>query len=138
MKYRKGYKYQVAEIEHFQTDIFGYEIESQFISLKLIGILTIKSGYAWDGPSGPTLDTDDFMRGSLGHDALYQLIRERHLPQDIREKADDLMKVWCLEDGMIQFRADYCHAAVREFAEAAADPKNIKEVFEVGNSFTPA
>ncbi len=35
------------------------------------GVLTIRSGYAWDGPGGPAMDTPAAMYGSLSHDALY-------------------------------------------------------------------
>ncbi len=30
-------------------------------------------------PNGPTIETKTFMRASLVHDALYQLMREEHL-----------------------------------------------------------
>ncbi len=37
--------------------------------------LTVKEDYAWDGASGPTIDTRTSMRASLIHDALYQVCR---------------------------------------------------------------
>jgi hypothetical protein len=43
-------------------------------------------GYAWNGPSGPTLDTRNFMRGSLVHDALYQLMREGRMDNGLRRQ----------------------------------------------------
>ena len=63
MKYRKGYKYQIAEDDTVQTRIFGYEIDIEFIALTLSGLLTTKSGYASDGCSGPMLDTKSALRG---------------------------------------------------------------------------
>ena len=76
MKYRKGYKYQLADDYTIQIDTKPpEEIETQFISLSIDGLLTIKDGYAWDGPSGPTIDTPNFMTPSLVHDAIYQLMR---------------------------------------------------------------
>ncbi|SDW60248.1 DUF1353 domain-containing protein [Nitrosomonas oligotropha] len=76
------------------------------------GVLTIKKNYAWDGASGPVLDTQRIMRGSLVHDALYQLMREEHLPQKARENADWLLREICIEDGMSKFNADLVYLAV--------------------------
>ena len=84
------------------------------------GTLTIDRGYAWDGPSGPTVDTRSFMRGSLVHDALYQLIRQVYLPLAWRKYADDLLRQICLEDGMGKFRAWYVWKNVRLFGGGAA------------------
>ena len=128
MKYRKGYKYQLAEKEHFQTPLLGFSIVTEFIVLHPSGRMVIDSGYAWDGASG-AIDTDTILRGSLGHDALYQLMRQRYLPQDCRKKIDDYFEELCLEDGMCTFRADYINDAVKLLAEFAADPKNIKKVY---------
>jgi hypothetical protein len=84
------------------------------VTLSPDGTLFLASGYAWDGPSGPTFDTPDFMRGSLVHDGLYQLIRERHIPMDpYREQADRLLRAHCIEDGMSGLRAWYVYQAVR-------------------------
>lgn len=69
------------------------------------------------------------MRGSVGHDALYQLIRESRLPEDPwRAWADEALKVWCLEDKMPAFRADYVYHAVRAFAGPAADPTHSRPI----------
>jgi len=48
-------------------------IITDFMHIDCGGSLCIREGYSWDGPSGPAIDTVDFMRGSLVHDALYQL-----------------------------------------------------------------
>jgi len=99
------------------------DIETSFIGLTTDGELTIKNRYAWDGPSGPTIDTKSFIRGSLVHDALYQLMRERHLDhQKHREYVDDLLKKMCLEDGMSRLRAWYVYRSVRTFGEKNAWP----------------
>ena len=81
--YRKlnRYKYQLVDPYTLNVGLSGYSVtDQQFIQLTSSGLLTIQPGYAWDGPSGPTWDTPDFMRGSLVHDALYQLIRLQKLP----------------------------------------------------------
>ena len=128
IKYRKGYKYQLAEDYSHKTNVIGYDIETEFIRLTLVGILFIRSGYAWDGPSGPTFDTKNSMRGSLVHDALYQLMRQGHIPQEFRLYADEILRDICVEDGMSEIRADLWEKAVNIFASAAANPENEKDV----------
>ena len=90
----------------------------------------VKSGYAYDGPSGPTIDTKSSMRGSLAHDALYQLIRQGYLPGIARIRADNFMHKCFIEDGMWRWRASSWRKAVSKFAVSAADPKNKKKVYE--------
>ena len=76
-KKRRKYKYNLHSVCTYHTGIkVEKEHKSAFIEIGTDGLLTIRKGYAWDGPSGPTIDTKDFMRGSLVHDALYQLLRE--------------------------------------------------------------
>jgi len=130
MKYRKGYKYQLVEDEIFQINILGFNIRTQFIDLWPNGKLIVKSGYAWDGASGPTIDTKSSMRASLGHDALYQLMRNRLLPFSARPHVDDLMLEWLLEDGMWKLRAKLWRREVGKFAGFAVLPKYIKKVYE--------
>ena len=135
MKYRKGYKYQLAEDECFQTEIFPeVDIKTQFIELYTDGKLIVRSGYAWDGASGPTIDTKNAMRGPLGHDALYQLMRHGLLGRDCRPLADDLMYKCLLEDGMFSWRAYMWRREVGILADFAADPKNKKKVYEAPKS----
>lgn len=128
--YRSGYKYQLEETYSIKTDIKPLAVvNTNFIRLDYAGLLTIKEGYAWDGPSGPTEDTPSFMRGSLVHDALYQLMREGLLDRDdYRKPADELLKKICLEDGMNPFRAEYVYRAVRIFGKSyntKSDPNPI-------------
>jgi hypothetical protein len=76
IRYRSDYKYQLAEEYKISISIKPKSnIETEFIDLDTDGNLTVKNGYAWDGPSGPVKDTDENMRASLVHDALYQLMR---------------------------------------------------------------
>jgi len=115
------YKYRLKDDYTIQIDITPLiDIVADFIVLTTKGELTIKRGYAWNGPTGPTLDTKDFMRGSLVHDALYQLIRENYISMEYRNYADSLLKTICLEDGMSKFRAWYIHLAVRRFGGLSA------------------
>jgi len=115
--YRKGYKYQLIEDVSFRTDVYPpHDITTQFITLLANGFLTIRMGYAWDGPSGPTIDTRNFMRGSLAHDALYQLMNKpiERLTWNWKRAADyELYKI-CRQDGMCRRRANYVFKAVRK------------------------
>jgi len=80
IRYRDGYKYQLAEDHTLLIDITPDEgVGNDFVYLGKSGMLVIRKGYAWDGPSGPTVDTRDSLRGSLVHDALYQLMREGYI-----------------------------------------------------------
>ena len=124
--YNKGYKYQLKQT---YTDVIeikpNADIVTDYIKLDAAGNISIIKGYAWDGPSGPTIDTKDFMRGSLVHDALYQLMREKYLDHEVyRKTADDILRRICIEDGMCKIRAWYVYKAVRLFADPAADPAN--------------
>ena len=128
--YRTGYKYQLNEDSITATDIKPDKpISTEYIQLGNDGTLTIKEGYAWDGPSGPTIDTLNFMRGSLVHDALYQLMRERYLDHDTyREAADRLLQKICKEDGMSSIRAWVVYHGVRLGGDPSADPANEKPI----------
>ena len=134
--YKKGYKYQLNAA--YSTDIPikpEEDIESDYIRLTHVGQLTIKKGYAWDGPSGPTADTRNFMRGSLVHDALYQLMREGELDNhDYRESADRLLQQMCREDGMSALRTWWVYRGVRYGGNPAADPANKKPLVRAPGS----
>ena len=131
--YRKGYKYQLDQGFGMRTDIIPIDIlETKYILLYRSGRLIIKMGYAWDGPSGPAVDTKSFMRASLVHDALYQLFRQGLLPLIWRKEVDKLLYQLCLEDGMWRWRAWLAYRAVRRFAKKAALPSQKKEVLEAG------
>ena len=112
--YRSGYKYQLAEdyatMLHFLPPC---SVDHAWFTIRPDGAVTVRAGYAWDGPSGPTLDTPDSMRGALLHDVLYQALREKLLPQYIRPLADRELEIVCRSDGMIVLRAKAWRIAVR-------------------------
>ena len=122
--YRDGYKYQLVETYRVGITIKPPQtVVHDYITLDTDGTLSIASGYAWDGPSGPTFDTKDFMRGSLVHDALYQLMGDGLLPLSEREAADATLRRICLEDGMSSIRAWWVYWGVRiGGGQAAASP----------------
>lgn len=129
IKYRDGYKYQLVENYTVQLDFAPEKnIKTEFINFNVIGVLTVKKHYAWDGPSGLTIDTKSSMRASLIHDALYQLLRCKKLPQSRRKDADRILHSTGLEDGMFRWRISAWYRAVRLGAGPAADPINRKKV----------
>lgn len=130
IRYWEGYKYVLTESYTLRTPITPtIDINTQFLSLRRDGTLTIRAGYAWDGPSGPAIDTRNFMRGSLVHDAFYQLMREGWLfPKKWRGPADELLREICREDGMSAVRAWWVYTAVKTFARRAASPEGAEPV----------
>lgn len=113
-----GYKYRLDVPYNLQTDI-KILIASEYVVLFESGMLNIRRGYCWDGASGPTIDTEDSMRASLIHDALYQLIRDYGLPRKYKGYADRLFYKLCLADGMPKWRAWLWYQAVRLFGRFA-------------------
>ena len=130
--YKKGYKYQLAAAYECNIDIKPKDsIVTEYIDFSIEGKLTIKKGYAWDGPSGPTYDSLNFMRGSLVHDALYQLMRENHLGKDeYRDPADRQLQTMCKEDDMSSIRARWVYLGVKWGGKPSADPSNKKPVIK--------
>jgi len=141
LKYRKGYLYQLVETIEFQTRILEVFATTDLITLHPTGRLIIYANYAWDGPSGPTkwiaaglpgwlkrkwLKT--ILRGSLPHDALYELMRKGLLNGKWKPVADKTMLDICREDGMSRFRLWRIRVGLAKFAGFAAMPENKKKI----------
>lgn len=126
--YKAGFKYQTAETYSItlRFDCPDFNIDP-YIRLNA-NKLTIHGGYAWDGPSGPTIDTKSFMRGSLVHDVLYEAMRKGFLSKNFRYPADKLLRDMCIEDGMWRWRAAWVYAAVRKAGGPSANPANRKRI----------
>jgi hypothetical protein len=119
IRYRAGYKYQLAEDYTVRTPVCpDDDIIHEWFVLTRIGVLLIKSGYAWDGASGPTFDTKSSMRPSLVHDVFCQMMRSRLIDYNKwQDTVNEFFKHQCVDDGMSAIRASLWHAAV-EFANA--------------------
>ena len=69
IEYRKlkRYKYQLTEsykkLIPISYPMAGYETKYRWVALRNSTIF-IKKGYCWDGPSGPTIDTENFITES--------------------------------------------------------------------------
>ena len=130
IRYRKGYKYQldipyVAYVGICPTKVAA----TDYLELDMDGYLFIKDGYAWDGPSGPTIDTPDSLRASLEHDAMYQLMRLGELDRSFRKAVDKRFYTVLKEDGMGWFRRFMWYRAVSRFAGKFVEPESIQEVY---------
>jgi len=140
MKYTSGYKYQVYEDVWIWTNIHPLDnIITPFTILFVSGWMLVKKGYAWDGPSGPTIDTPDTLTPSLFHDAIYQLIREEMLDPRWKVYADEwlgkMMEDRSSDVPPLRFlqslRARYWVAGVKNLSGGAASPSNRKKIYEV-------
>ncbi len=121
----RKYRYKLTRDYSHATSIRNRGGGNDYLQIDSAGNLDIHARYAWDGPSGPSIDTKTFMRGSLVHDALYQLMRERVLDH-LRDRmdADKLLRRICKEDGMHRFRRWYVYWILRAFGASAARPKD--------------
>ena len=125
-KKRRTYKYNLHNDVTFKANIQVLKVKNTgLVTIDKNGKLAIKKKYAWDGPSGPTIDTKNFMRGSLIHDALYQLMREEFIAQHQRKRADEILWEVCREDGMSWLRATWVYEAVRLGGASAARPNML-------------
>ncbi len=129
----KKYKFQLMESCSFNIDLHPEKdifIPSKpgraFIYLSSGGRLTVFSGYAWNVPGGALVGAASFMRASLVHNALYQLMRRRAISDEYRLYADRLLRKMCREDGLGRIGAWLVYCAVRWFGEPAALPYERK------------
>ena len=130
IRYRSEYKHQLASDYKITTPILPKEpIVTEFIELDTRGELTVKRAYAWDGPSGPVVDTPENIRASLVHDALYQLMRIDELKaRTYRKTADQLFRDICKEDGVSSWRANVYYEVLRSFGKPATGPENKRRI----------
>ena len=106
----------------FSTGIKGFSFKQVYFTMFPDGMFVIKEGYLWDGPSGPTIDSPDSMRGSLVHDALYECIRRELLPLTIKDDADRVFHDTCTTDGMDKHKADLWYDMVSKFGWSSCIP----------------
>ncbi len=131
--YKAGYKYQVNVSVEVDTGIIpNGPISTELATLSAEGLLKISAAFAWDGPSGPTLDTPNFMAASLCHDEFYEMLRLGLLPagQGYRKAADKLLRKMCRENGMTAARAWWVYRGVRLGAGPASKPKNQRKILK--------
>jgi hypothetical protein len=120
-RYRKLPKWKYRTLEDYKCYVgimFGNNIDHPYVKISN-GYMVIKEGYAWDGATWFP-DIKSIMRGSLAHDALYQMMRERIIGNDKRKCADSLLRMFCYEDGMYSILCKCVYLGVRLFASYAS------------------
>jgi hypothetical protein len=112
--YKRGYKYQLVADYVVRTPVRpGRDILHDWFVLTAAGVLYVMKGYAWDGASGPTWDTDSSMRPSLIHDCFCQMMKERQIGYSTwSATVHRQFYEHCIEDGMWKLRASLWHAGV--------------------------
>lgn len=125
IRYREGYKYQLAESYELDLSHYGFrpviraKSGNAWVSIDADSILRIRKTYAWDGDSGPARDTLASYRASLVHDALYQLIRIGALRPTDKGRADQVYRDILRENGMWTPRVWWRAQALRLFGANA-------------------
>ena len=85
-------------------------------------LLYIPANFGWDGPSGPTIDSNCAMRGSLIHDVCYGLIEDGALNIKAKKKVDKWFRKLLKEDGMFFIRRWYWYVGLRWFSNELKAP----------------
>ena len=124
MKYQKVlYKYVL--FDNFQIQLAHTRvpdtISTEHFTLMPDGMVYGNKGYAWDGPSGPTIDTAAALIASIPHDILYQCHRMGY-PIN-RKDADEDYRDILLGHGVSQIRALIHYRVLRRVGWLAAAPK---------------
>ena len=123
--YTSGHKYQARCQMIYFTGIFGYEIMTDLILLRKDGWMLVEPYFAWDGASGPAIDTRTNMRASHLHDALAALMRKGLLPMDCIERSNAALKRIMIIDGAWSARAKL-YKFVLDRTSFWANPKNAR------------
>ena len=127
IKYRDGYKYQLCADHYVQTPFLGmaFRIDG-YGCLDQAGLLYIRRSYAWNGASGPTVDTPETIAPSCEHDFFYQGMTLGAFPIAARPLVDDFFYRRLLQCGLNKrywkrFRAWVWRKVVGAFGGSHAD-----------------
>ena len=128
MRYQKKRNWKYRVYEDGVINLNTYFPECRHDMFEILGKkIYYKKGYCYDGPSGPTIDTDNFLVPSLAHDILFQAMREGLLDRSYFKQANKELRLLCLERGMCSFRAWYVEKCVNAFGSS-----NIEnDIYEV-------
>ncbi len=100
------WRYKVTRDYHFQTHIYGQEINQPFSRLRKDGWATLKVGFRWNGANWPAINTDNSVRASAKHDLGYQWLTQGLISAICKPLVD---RVWfyatLIADGMQKARA---------------------------------
>ena len=116
LQFTRVKKYRLRRDYFYRSREFFYQHEMEFehpyVTWTAGGII-IKSGFEWDGASGPTVDTRNTMRASLVHDALYECIERGVIDARRRKDVDREFRIILKQDGMSWIRRWAWYFAVR-------------------------
>lgn len=127
MFYTSGYKYQLKKDITFSLppEYEGISVKTDYIELSYREV-KIKRGYAYNGASGPTVDTKNSMRPTAFHDAMYQLLAAGLIPRELKGLVDELFKELLRQDGMSKIRSSIWYQGVDKLsADASFANKDI-------------
>jgi len=141
------YKYQLLEDYGIMTPFKGWGISTDWASLSPDGMLRAKKGYAWDGASGPTYDSEYSMMPAGEHDMFYAFLRAKLLPELYRKKVDAWFRKRLIICGLhyvkkyikgsfkrysarqgVRVRAWGWYRSVRSLGGSSAAPKKVKSI----------
>ena len=112
--YKDGYRFQTTRWVVVKTAIRpGRLICTSWLVLLPDGWLLVRPGYAWDGASGPAINTENWRLPSLVHDALCQLVGAGLLGIEWEPAIHDEMHRLLRKKRMNAVRAWYSREAVR-------------------------
>lgn len=109
--------FELTQDYFFQTDVKGLPCEYKQIVLNEDGMLHIKAGYRWNGPTGSPA-YKEMIRGSLVHDALYALFSSKgplhkNRPQ-VKRYADKMLFDVFIIDGVSRWLANMTFYGARD------------------------
>lgn len=140
IKYRDGCKYQLLETYTVKTPFKGMAFQRPWSRLDEHGVMTLVSGLAWNGASGPTIDSPPSIFPSAEHDELYGAIETGDLFDGfnfakrqvevfkIRRRIDGYFCRRLIECGMPKWRAHAWLWGVRKFGGSHAVPGKLQRV----------
>jgi len=155
-----GFKYRVPELEVIKTGIpIDKVVIHPYFKIDKEGTVSLSwqegFAYAFDGPSGPTIDSDELFCPAGAHDPFYQCFRLELLDPKLYRKAIDRFYVNCYLDIMWQrancegfakrnylkvealTRGTIHYVGLRVGAASAADPANVRVVKIVPSQARP-
>ncbi|MCY4128226.1 MAG: DUF1353 domain-containing protein [Gammaproteobacteria bacterium] len=121
--YEKIWRYKLEDDFHLDFEKeFGLSLHTKSeINGKFYTIsdreLSAKQGYAWDGASGPVVQTKNSVRATLVHDIMCQAMAMNDLFRTRRNRkiADRIFLLILKQDGMAWLRRQVWYRAVRTF-----------------------
>jgi hypothetical protein len=125
--YVDGYKYQSRCDRVYYIGITGHTIVTDLITLRPDGWMLVSEYFAWDGCSGPAIDTKSNMRGGQCHDALAALMRMGLIPIDCVKPSNQAITRLMIDDGAWRFRANL-YQRLLDLTEYWARPENSKKI----------